>query len=691
MIESPAPARRQYRHGQARAQENGAAGKATKPMPKRRQSPQQRGGPQGSPTRFARFASELREADKLIERKRWAEARAMLHDLDRQYPHQPEILERLVNTAHQVNDLRAHLQAIERLARLQPGDPDVRLVLGSSYMLNFFPGLALRTFRQFIERWPQHDGAVRAREDVERLTTLLLEQLGGLGLPDDETLALAAQQEEVQTFLARGEWTQARQHAEQVLRRKPDFVPVLNNLSLALAAEGQLDRAASTAREVLTHDPTNYHALSNLTRFLCQLGQFEEAREPAAKLKRLDTTNPDIAAKQAEALSYLGDDEAVLAVAQRLDATPERDAVPTHSALVSHLAAVALQRLGRTADARRLWERALRLAPWLAVAQANLNDLRQKEGPDHAPWPFEIDYWVPRATLADLAKAFDAGKGRNKEQVQADALRRMLQRHPEIDALIPILLDRGDPVGREFALRIALAVGSPARLAALRDFALGQRGPDTMRTQAAQAAQRAGLLPAGQVRFWSQGEWRDVLILGIEIYDEPVSSGLPKRIEQRQGEAILAIREGDPARAEEILRQALEQVPDDPGLLNNLAAAYSHQGRDKETSALIREIHERFPDYFFGQVNQALLDVREGRLDEAKALLEPLLSRQRLHYSEFTALMNAQVEYYVARGERVTALSWVDFWSQADPDSPAVLNWRQRLSASGLRQRLFGR
>lgn len=615
----------------------------------------------------------------------------MLHELDRRYPNRPEILERLVNTAHEVQDLRAHLHAAERLARLLPGDPDVRRVLGGSYMINFFPGLALRAFRQFLDRWPAHEGATRVRDDVEQLTTLLLEQLGSLGLPDDEALTLAARQEEVQTFLARGEWAQARQHAEQVLQRKPDFVPVLNNLSLALAAEGQLDRAVGTAREVLAHDPTNYHALSNLTRFLCQLGQFDEAREPAERLKGLATTSADIAAKQAEALSYLGDDAGIVAVSQRLDAAPDRDAVPTHTALVYHLAAVAMQRQGRASEARRLWERALRLAPWLAVAQANLDDLREAAGQGHAPWPFAIDYWVSRATLAALAKAFDVGRGRNKEQVQAVALRRALQHHRGVEALVPALLDRGDPVGREFALRTALAAETPELLAALRDFALSQRGPDTMRMQAAQAAQRAGLLPAGQVRFWSQGEWRDVLMLGMEIYDESVSSGLPRHIEQRQSEAILAIRGGEAVRAEELLQQALAQVPDDPGLLNNLAAAYSHQGRHEESSALIRAIHERFPEYFFGQVNRALLDIREGRLDEAKRLLEPLLSRQRLHYSEFTALMNAQVEYYEARGERATARSWVDFWNQADPDSQAIQAWRHKLGAGGPRRRRFGR
>ena len=51
---------------------------------------------------------------------------------------------------------------------------------------------------------------------------------------------------------------------------------------------------------------------------------------------------------------------------------------------------------------------------------------------------------------------------------------------------------------------------TPELLSALRDFGLGQRGPDALRHEAAQAAGEAGLLPSGPVQFWAQGEWRDI-------------------------------------------------------------------------------------------------------------------------------------------------------------------------------------
>ena len=62
---------------------------------------------------------------------------------------------------------------------------------------------------------------------------------------------------------------------------------------------------------------------------------------------------------------------------------------------------------------------------------------------------------------------------------------------------------------------------------------------------------------------------------------------------------------GRAAEAEVLLRHAIAQEPNSPNLLNNLASALEMQGRRGESRALMIEIHERFPDYFFGRTNVA--------------------------------------------------------------------------------------
>lgn len=69
-----------------------------------------------------------------------------------------------------------------------------------------------------------------------------------------------------------------------------------------------------------------------------------------------------------------------------------------------------------------------------------------------------------------------------------------------------------------------------------------------------------------------------------------------------------------------------------------LSQAYILRGR-QENEGLLRQVHERCPDYLFSRVNLAHLAIRDGDLNRAKELLEPLVKRRRLHYSELGAFV----------------------------------------------------
>jgi tetratricopeptide (TPR) repeat protein len=304
-----------------------------------------------------------------------------------------------------------------------------------------------------------------------------------------------------------------------------------------------------------------------------------------------------------------------------------------------------------------------------------------------------------RKRWAEAAELLEAAEQRSPRQ--AEVLRllaqayfslrdyRFLQSHPEVGALVPLLLDRGDPGGRELAFRLALITRAPELLTALRDFALSRRGPDRLRMQAAQAASEAGLLPPGPVRMWMRGGWHDILLLGWEIYHEPEDKHSPQVMEWAS-DAVEAIQAGEGAKAERLLRQALALEPDAPELLNNLAVAVQVQGRTREWEGMIRQIHERFPDYLFGRTNLARLCVREGDLGRAKALLEPLLKQRRFHVTEFTALAVAEVDLHLAHGEVEGARSWVEMLERGDPDNPQLPLLRSLLQKRGWRGWLGG-
>jgi tetratricopeptide (TPR) repeat protein len=208
--------------------------------------------------------------------------------------------------------------------------------------------------------------------------------------------------------------------------------------------------------------------------------------------------------------------------------------------------------------------------------------------------------------------------------------------------------------------------------------------------QAANAACEAGLIPAGPTRLWVQGEWRELLLLGFELHGESTGAHSPP-VERLAAEAMEALYEGDGERAERLLKQGLEKEPDAVDLMNNLANAYNLQGRHDEAEALIRQIYERYPDYFFGRVNVAQQHIQNGELERARELLTPLLSQRRLHFSEFAALCMAEMNLFLAEGNREGARRWLELWESMDPEHPQLPEWRDRVRERSWTERLFGR
>ncbi len=643
------------------------------------------------------LVSQLAQAEELIDDEEWEEAEAILRDLDRRYPNRAVVLTHLLNLAYDRKDNEGYLDVAERLVRLTPADPELTWGLAGAYMLNRFLASALRTYRRFLERWPGHERAAEARDVAQDLETMLAEALPALGLEGDDALEIAEQHERIQLLSRRSRWAEARELAERVLARKPDFTAVLNNLSQTYAAEGRFDEAIAAAERVAALDADNIHAFANLVRYRYMNGEVAEARQWAERLQATPSDNADLWMKTAEALTYLRDDKGVLAALRGAekagDKAGNRDLF-TYGGLLYHLAAVAALRLGREAEARRLWRQALDVAPALGIARDNLSDLSKPVGERHAPWPFPLAQWVPQSVIDDLAAQSEASMRRGRDdgdEAIAQGQRRFLARHPLMLRLVPELLERGDPRGRELALRLALLSQAPELLPALRDFALGQHGPDGLRTEATEPVQDAGLIPPGLVRMWLQGQWREIRPMHFVVDGEPVDRHTG-RVRDWENEAIGLLRANQPERAERLLRRALEAAPDAPDLLNNQAAALNQQGRKEEFRALVERIHALDPDYLFGRTNLAIVRILDGRIDEARALLEPVMTRKHFHVSEFSALMHARLELCMAEGEVDGARAWFDIWTQTDPDpdNPVQKMWEERLSARSRLRNLEG-
>src|SRR5262245_16412837 len=569
-----------------------------------------------------------------------------------------------------------------------PNRPDALLSLAQAYLMNERFALARRVYLQFLDRWPEGEDAEHAREALRILEPELGRMLALINQSGEERYEAAELHEESQVLMEQGQTAQARATVGELLERLPGFVPALNNLSQMQHLDNQPDKAIATAERVLEIDPQNYHALGNLARYLFLQGRVDESRRVAEALRSAQSDRDDIWIKKVEAFSYLGDDQAVLAA---FDGARDAGALESllNSEMLYHLAAVAAWRLGQEERARELWRQCLEEAPGFELPIDNLADLSRPVGEHNGPWAFTINYFLPQQALEEMIKETIKTSRRRKGDFN-EAMQDYARRHQEVSRLIPYLLERGDPNGRDFAIKLASVIKTPEVLAALRDFALGQQGTDQMRMEAAQVVTQADLLPSGaNTRMWIKGKWQEIMMLGFEISYEPYDERkLAPKVERLSLKGMEEIKSGDPVEGERLIRQAIELEPNNPSLLSNLAAAYSRLGKVEEVRNLITEIRQRFPDYFFGITNEALMLARHGKPDEAEEMLKPLLQRKRLHVTELASLCRAQIEIAIARRKHKAAQSWIQMWESFDPDNPTLEILRSQVERPRLRDML---
>ncbi len=636
------------------------------------------------------FREGMQEASALIAQKRWKQALEILEPLDRRYPGQPYVLNDLVYIYQELRDFLNLQHTLLRLLKVEPDNIEANFDLASTYLATMRPMLALQAYREFVERWPEHELAPKARAAIADLEADMPEIFEELEVAYDEAgIKLAILHEEMQVALSQSDFREVRRKATAILEDHPHFAPAHNNLSLAYWAQGNIERALETAQEVLTFEPHNVHALSNIIHYLCMLGQEEEAQSYAEPL----LTSPALAAekslKQMEGLAFLEDYEAVLEVFHRAEKSGEFNA-PYTSPMYFHLAAVASAHQANEKQAKRLWQRALRQQPGFIPAKENLEDLKRPVGERHGPYAFPLNSWINPEALADFEKALESTIQRKSDRAIASIMRRYVRQNPEIETLLPLLLRRGSPHAREFALHLAKMAETPAMLEALRDFAFSDWGPDGMRIETANFLIQHGTIASGTKRMYLKGEWHEgIMLLGFEIGDESEQDEhLSPRLEKMARTATQALHEGEWQKAERILKQALEQAPDSPSLLNNLALAYGMQGQEEKAHAMIRDIHERYPDYLFARASLARMAVQAGDLDRAHDLLEPLLERKKLHFTEFTQMASAFIELHLAEGKQEGAQSWLEMWEAVDPDNPKLQSYQMRVNVPGLARAL---
>ena len=615
-----------------------------------------------------RLREGLQEADDLLSQDEPQQALKLLNELDQKFPHQTDILGLMVNACLDTGDQHGYLLAIRQLHELTPNKEEIKLGLAGAYLANGCPALGLQTFRQFIKRWPNNERAGEIQKTIRNLEKILTKFFGDIDFSLDTGLDFSSKHEELRLNMEQGNFNRGRQMAKILLQQRPNFVPVLNNLSLIEWLDGNLSGAIELSYKVLETDPINVHALSNLTRFHFMLGRKEESGFFAKRLKESTASAADRWIKKAEALSFIGDNEGVLSIIEKAKLAKEQDSL---NGMVWHWCAVAEYRNGNLPRGRKYWQKSAQEATISKLALTNLEELKKPIFERACPQVFTLDAWISRKTIESMASEV-AHASRNKgDQVFSDKINAFLNSHPELIYFVPEALAFGDVQCREMALKLAEMSANPKILSFLKEFVLGQNGSDAMRLEGSQILSRLGIFQSGEmVRLWLKGEWVDIMMVGFQISGEAAPSAMKPSSLRLMEKALVALRADDGLQAENLLRKALEIQGDEPSLLNNLAIALQMQGKQEESDSIADEIPTRFPEYFFGQVIAARRAINADQLEKAKIILDKMMQKTELHVTEFGALCACQIDFFLKSEKPEGAISWFEMWEQGYPYDP---------------------
>jgi len=660
----------------SRKKQRAALNKRRKQLQRKKRQRQSR---QLAPAKLSRKLTErLDDAYDLIRCGEYDEAEKALQKIDRRGTSYPEVVEALIVLYQATGDRESCCEAAERLMKLRPRDAEACILYAQESMYCGRASIALANYQEFIERWPDHPHVSKAKQAIEILVPETERRMKETSFPPENALQCCCLHEESLALLHRGEYADCVAKCKELLAKAPNFASARNNMAIAYFQSGLAKQAVAAVEETRRIVPDNRFAEATLAKLYFLSGRGADAHKIADQIVDDPPTQQDSIIAALEALALLGRDEDVVHLAE---ATADEELSDEQGeAIRLHYLAYAKCRLGDEKVAKQLWKQCLKLFKGLTEARQNLDDLQVGEG--HVPWAASFNKWVPRETVDELIDSRRSGKNL------------VLARFPSIASLIPALLDRGDPPGREIAMRLAMADQSPSMLDALKDFAFGTRGPDALRFETLQFLRERAVIDAGPHRVYSRGKWTDIQLFAAEISGEPRPSSSSARVLELVEQGFYAMRDSDFETAEAVFSEALIEEPDNCSAAYNLCATWMQRdGEEGERRAIPRleQLHREHPDYTFAPIALAQIAARAGDFQRARELLTPCYQVKRLHTSEAIALFAAQAMIALEENDIDAAERAFDMLREiGDEDHPQIMAVRSCIDRASSKKGLRG-
>ncbi len=641
----------------------------------------------------------INEIVRMVDSGQFLEALMILEAMREEHPREAILHKLLGMTYGEIGDLPSAVERWEEATQLDPADSNMWRLLAGVYQGQGRIVHALRALRRYLADAPQDE----ERAQLEGLRDALDDAMRGLG----ETYgATPPQAERAGLLLERGlrtmetgDYLGAQRLFRDASRILPGWVAPLNDLALCQFELGHFDQAVATVQQVLAADPADIHGLAGLVRFQTILGNREAAMASAdqlwalteqalAKAAQPEADEPQGAfflfEQAANAFMYLEQDERVLAA---LESQPH-ETVSDNGLL---LLGAALANVNRKPAAAEIFRELDPNPVAVRLGQA----IQLNEAPPGGRFP-SIDpvQLLPQkiAERVDTQLQQISQDADQSDSAQQAAMEELLHTVPTFLPAFTASLWIGDELASANAVGVLLRVATPAAIEAVRTFAFGRLGPDDTRLHAALMLRRDGLVNAGRpLLLWQEGQYQEMSPPRYEITAEVPAIPYPPNIAKLMDKALERRTHNDPEGAARAYRQVLAQDPTISEAELQLGLLAMMQQDQATADTYFTQALEHDPDSVMARVTLASLRISQGRRDEARTLLVPLVDRETFQVNQFASYIFTVAELAAADGDARRARQQLRLLLAYVPGySPARMRLRELEEAERPRQGATG-
>jgi tetratricopeptide (TPR) repeat protein len=403
-----------------------------------------------------------------------------------------------------------------------------------------------------------------------------------------------------QELLEQGRIKRAERKFKEAVSLCSCAIPAINNLALCAYLKDDFRGGVEYAKKCLKYDPENVFAHSTLAQCYFNLGERARAEAHAeravASLQRLSSPQAlNLLNKVFEALAELEWDERIYEL--YIEYKGEEDLGLALDAVSWVQIGVAAANLGHLAEAERMWQRALELAPDLRIVKVYLSAARHIRA-GRAPacrFPYSFG-WELEGTPPTFPEP--------REEIKPAVIQGIWDGEDKLrHGIVDMLAGWDDPWAEEFLRLMLIQPGLP----------------DELKLHAADALADRGAIAEGEVcEIHLDGGIKRLKLFRADPEADPPPEAVELLLQGLELEEAGKLPE-----AEAAYLGALEIFPPLTSAMVALARIYEHTDRDQEAEQLLKVAFELGNEE--AGLGLAVLYLKQDELEEAVAVLEEVI------------------------------------------------------------------